>query len=406
MPARRSCCRSQPRASPRPDGASTDLDQWAILAGHRRPAGRSSSFGATGGKPDHLAGRPRGRRRRRGPGRAATRRSHRSARPPPDDPGPDDTPSESPAPLRGRRRRPPARRGRTPAEPAALGAPRAERHAWLGPAATASPAGGADAPVRQRRSCRRAGHDPSRSSTPTLARRVLAGLGLTPEPVLASPSGYLRPDAHRECESRHDRAGQRPDASVTSAGGRPGRRATACVVTPPGPSTGGPGPGPHSRRCAAAADARRGGRAGDRGGSRRAAGRRPAPVVGARPRTPAGFFSGLDVPWLDLARVADVGDDARPSGRRRARSTRPSSSGDFDAADFVRRAGPIEAGATLQRSAPRKHRIGEADCRARPRRGVATGAAPRRARPRAAAAARARGSRRCWAGSPSTARCR
>ena len=181
--------------------------------------------------------------------------------------------------------------------------------------------------------------------------RARTGSSLAPwrvpiTPAVAAPSGYLPPSALRLLtpETRalvSDRMFEGPTAPVASALGHD------LVVTSPDAATGGPGPddplsvvGMRQRILSEAA--------------LRTLDPRDPPLVLTlpsdwAPASSAGFFEGLDVPWLRLVTVDDIaGRTARPVDTGRLVYPETERAAELNAVDFANADELIRAGATLQ----------------------------------------------------------
>ena len=237
-----------------------------------------------------------------------------------------------------------------PGDPAVLAAVAAEGQAWLarlqtalaGQEVLALPYGDVDASA--------ASHLDSLAlvDAQTLAATVLAGLGQTSAPVLASPSGYLRPDAVTNASPdttllvTSDAVGVEAP-TVADVGGRKVVLSSATAVDG--------GPGPDDRLATVALRQRVLAEA-----AVRALDEGREPLVVTLPTDwstadPAGFFSGLDVDFVDLTSLSDVASNpAEPVDEL----AYPAFQQDFelDAANFAAAEDLIDAGATLQQILP------------------------------------------------------
>lgn len=352
----------------RSDGAVSDVEEWEELLGPRGRLGRVPQLAnAADGVPLTFALDPAlfdalGRLSRGNPARSLGP----TITPTDPDAPPTETPTGTPGEEGTEGEEPPGEAQGTTETPEELGAdpdtPSARAAAaWLtdfegalpGSQALTLPYGNPDLPAM-------AAHDPDLYDVATRPRTgVLRGLGVEPDTVVVSPSGYLTPDAIAMVDD---------DATIL-AGDRMFRRAAPAsaliegrrvLVTTTAVTEGGPGPGPAvtalglRQRFLAEAAVRA--IAGD-----------DRPVVWTVPRQwdlrdPATLFAGLDdVPWLDLGTLDDVADDAPVSGvdgndlvYPRAQAASEVDGLNFDAVDST-----IRAGEKLDRVLPENDQIGD-----------------------------------------------
>ena len=182
----------------------------------------------------------------------------------------------------------------------------------------------------------------------------LEPFGVETDRAVSSPSGYLDPGTLGGIDPRDTVL---VDESMTGGPGSPAvvRSGGTRMVVGSSAAYGGPGPGdrlagvPLRQQVLAEAAVR-------------ALEDRPRPLVVVLPPTwsggPTGFFDGLEVPWVDLVEVEDLGD--RRGERIEAdRLTYPElqTRRELDAANFTAAASLVEAGETLQNVLLRNDRI-------------------------------------------------